>query len=339
MKIILVAGGSGGHIYPCLELAKYFISKGEDVMVCGSNNSLEESIYKKNNLEFKGIDVIKNKVLNFLTTRKQVKKIYKEFNPDLVILFGNYISVSFGLVAILSKIPIYLHEQNVIYGDANILLGLWAKRIYLSLPIDKDYYKKKSILVGNPKGDITRDTLNLDKTKKNILIAMGSLGSSSVNKIIKEFINICDKENIYHIVVGKKHYNNFINNIKLKENIKVYPYIDNLSSYIKECDLFISRAGATTLSEILVNGCPSILIPSPFVKRDHQYKNAKYLADNGACILIEENELNATRLKEEINKLINNYKKLLDLKDNARRLACYDSKRKIYEDIKKYYEG
>ena len=143
MKIILVAGGSGGHIYPCLELAKYFISKNEEVLVCGCYDSMEEKIFKENNLEFKGINVKRNKIVNFITTRKDVIKIYRDFKPDLIILFGNYISVSFGLVAIFNKISIYLHEQNVIYGDANLLLGLKAKKIYLSLPVNSKLYKNK----------------------------------------------------------------------------------------------------------------------------------------------------------------------------------------------------
>ena len=338
MRIILVAGGSGGHIYPCLELAKYLVEKKEHVMVCGCNNSMEEAIYKENDLDFRGVDINKKKILNLLSTHKRVKQIYKEFNPDLIILFGNYISVGFGVTAILNNIPIYLHEQNVIYGDANILLGIKAKRIYLSLPINKDFYKNKSLLVGNPKSDVKTEKFILDKSKGNILIAMGSLGSSSINKVIKEFINISNKEFVYHIVVGKKYYNEFLNLINEKSNVKIYPYLENLSSYIKECDLFISRAGATTISEILTMGSASIIIPSPYVKHNHQYKNAKYLLDNDACVLINEQELSAIKLDEEINMLMNNYKRRLELKYNARKLAVFNSNKRIYEDLKKDYE-
>ena len=112
MRVILVAGGSGGHIYPCLELAKYFKEKNHQVLLCGSLDSLEERIYKENNFDFKGIKIEKKKIISYLKHNQNIKKIYKDFKPDLVILFGNYISFSFGTSAILNKIPIYLHEQN-----------------------------------------------------------------------------------------------------------------------------------------------------------------------------------------------------------------------------------
>ena len=337
MKVILVAGGSGGHIYPCLELAKFLLNKGEKVLLCGCNDSMEEKIYRSNNLDFKGLNIDKNKIKSFFKSKKDIIKIYDDFQPDAIILFGNYISISFAIIAIFKKIPIYLHEQNVIYGDANKLIGLKAKRIYLSLPIAKDIYKSKSVVVGNPKSDMEIQAYKY-KRKNNIVIAMGSLGSSSINKILKEFINIASNENEYHIVIGNKYYDKFIKEVNLKDNIHLYPYLENLSSYIKGCDIFVSRAGATTISEILVNGVASILIPSPYVKHDHQYKNAKYLKDNNACILLEEKDLTALKMERQINDLLKDYKKRLLIKENAKKLASYNTKNKIYKDMISKYE-
>lgn len=339
MKIILVAGGSGGHIYPCLELAKHFRENDNEVLLCGSNNSLEEKIYKSNNFDFKGLDVNRKKIKSFFKNKNKIKIIYDEFNPDAIILFGNYISVSFALVAIYKKIPIYLHEQNVIYGNANKLLGIKAKKIYLSLPIKKDIYHKKSLLFGNPKSDINNTCKLLNKSKNNVVIVMGSLGSATVNKTLKEFIRICNGEVEYHIVVGSKYYESFTKDLKVTSNIHLYPYLDNLSSYIKECDVFVSRAGATTISEILSLGACSILVPSPYVKNNHQYHNAQYLLDNNACILIEESKLNANILNVYINDLIKDYDKRKRIRDNALKLAVLDSKKKIYEDILNDYKG
>ena len=332
MKIILVAGGSGGHIYPCLEMAKFFKNQGNEVLLCGCNDSMEERIYKENNLPFIGLDITRKKISSFLKNRKKVAKIYDEFKPDAILLFGNYISVSFAIVAIIKKIPIYLHEQNVIYGSANMLLGVFAKRIYLSLPIEKNPYRRKTLIVGNPKGD-TKSNLVKFKNKYNVLIVMGSLGSSSINKVLKEFVNIVDNSVDFHIVVGKKYYDDFISKVMVNDNVHLYPYINNLSDYVKSCDVFVSRAGATTISEILSNGAASIIIPSPYVKNNHQHLNAKYLEKNNACILIEESSLDATKLKETINELINNYSKRLNLKINARKLAILDSKKKMYMDM------
>lgn len=333
MKIILVAGGSGGHIYPCLELAKYLIKEGNSVLLCGCKNSMEEKIYRENNLDFIGIDIDKNKLKSFIRSRKIISRLYDEFIPDCLILFGNYISLSFALVALKKHIPIYLHEQNVIYGSANKLIGIWAKRIYLSLPIKNNIYKKKSLLVGNPKSDTFVSNYKY-KSRKNIVIAMGSLGSSSINKLVKELIDIVTPFNDYHIVVGNKYYDKFIKNTHIKPNIHIYPYLNNLASYIKGCDIFVSRAGATTISEILANQVVSILIPSPYVKNNHQYKNAKYLLDNEACVLIDEENLDAKKLNDEINKLLTDDEKRKLIKNNTKKLACYNVKRKIYEDLK-----
>ena len=339
MNVILVAGGSGGHIYPCLELAKYFKEKNHKVLLCGSLNSLEEKIYKENNFEFKGIKIEKKKLISYFKNCKEIKKIYKDFNPSVVILFGNYISFSFGVSAILKKIPIYLHEQNVIYGNCNKLLGFKARKIYLSLPIKDDIYRKKSLLLGNPKSDVLNNKTYVYKNKYNVLIVMGSLGSTTINTMLKKFIDIANSDIDYHIVVGNKYYDQFIKGINKRNNIHLYPYLDNLSAYLKGCDVFISRAGATTISEILVNGVTSILIPSPYVKNNHQYKNAKYLEENNACVLIKEEELSASILNDNINELIGDYSKCMKIKENARKLAIRDAKRKIYEDIIKDYEG
>ena len=183
-------------------------------------------------------------------------------------------------------------------------MGYKAKKIYLSLPIIDDIHNKKSLLVGNPKSDITRNSVHTFKNKYNVTIVMGSLGSTSINDILKQFIEIVPSNIDYHIVVGNKYYKKFISDINKKDNVYVYPYLENLLDYIKASDIFVSRAGATTISEILVNGVSSILIPSPYVKNNHQYLNAKYLLDNDACVLINENELNAIKLNDEINLLL-----------------------------------
>lgn len=338
MKVILVSGGSGGHIYPCLELGKYLEERGYNILFCGGKNTLEEKIMLENKLQYKGIFINRKNPFSYIKNFFESKKIIKQFAPDLIILFGNYISVSFALGAFFLHVPIYLHEQNVVYGRANKFLGYIAKRIYLSLPLLDDVHENKSYLVGNPKSDIKDTTCIKFPRKYNIVIVMGSLGSTTINKLLKEFVSQCNDEIDFHLVVGNKYYEKFIANTSFKQNIHVYPYLKNLLAYLKSCDVFVSRAGATTISEILVNGIPSVLIPSPYVKDNHQYKNAKYLADNGACVLIEEKDLTASKLHDTISQLINNYTKIIDLKFNAKKLAVLNAKTKIYEDLEKTYE-
>ena len=337
MKIILVGGGSGGHIYPCLEMAKFLKHMGHEVLLAGAKDSNEEKIYLDNGFNFVGLAINKKKIRSYFTNRNAIRKTYNEFMPDAIFLFGNYISVSFGLEAILCRIPIYLHEQNVIYGRANMLLGLFAKRIYLSLPIKRNIYKRKSILLGNPKSDNNVEPKKFND-KYNVLIVMGSLGSASMNNIFQKLIEVANPNVALHLVTGKKHYSEFIKLIDVRENIHCYPYLDDLGSYIKSCDILVTRAGATTISEILVNQVASIIIPSPYVKNNHQYLNAKYLEEHSACILLEEKDLTAVKINNTINELIYDYSKRLNLKINAGKLAIYNSKKKIHGDLVKDYE-
>ena len=336
MNIILVAGGSGGHIYPCLELAKYLDKMGENVLLIGSVNSMEKEIYENSNLNYKLLNIGKEKIKGLFLNYDEIEKIYTEYNPQCVILFGNYISFSFALMAFKKKIPIYLHEQNVIYGQANKFIGVFAKRIYTSLPIEKKIYKKKCLLVGNPQGDVVvYEDVKLDKNRKNIFIVMGSLGSKTVNDVLVKLIDIANSKFNYHIITGKKHYHEFLSKINKKDNIFIYPYINPLISYLKDADLVVSRSGATTLLEIINYTIPSILIPSPYVKNNHQYKNAKYLFDNKGCYILEEKYMTAFKLRQMIDRILDNENDLEKMRIQLKSMVCSNSREKIYKDILK----
>jgi UDP-N-acetylglucosamine--N-acetylmuramyl-(pentapeptide) pyrophosphoryl-undecaprenol N-acetylglucosamine transferase len=161
---------------------------------------------------------------------------------------------------------------------------------------------------------------------------MGSLGSKTIINILKKFIFVCDDTIIYHIVTGKGLYNE-LKELNDKNNIKIYEYIDDMISFMKKCDLVVTRSGATTISEIITIGIPSILIPSPYVVNNHQYLNAKYLLDNNACLLIEEKNLNENVLNSKINYLLNNSNLRINMRINALKLAVFDSNSRFYKLI------
>lgn len=346
MKIVVTSGGTGGHIYPAVSLIKYLENQGEEVTFIGGKNKLEEEIAKKEEIRFVGLEFAKrngliNKIkfiISIFKSLKQSLNILKKYEPDVVIGFGNYISFPVCLAAKLKKIPIILHEQNSTMGKANIYLGLLAKKIGYSIPLIKEYYKNKLVNVGNPRSsECLKTRLNnykIDMTKNNILIFMGSLGSSTVNKILKQFIKENKDSNIYHIVTGKNHYKEFVRNIVNKENIIIYPYVEDMISLMRKCDLVVTRSGATTISEIITLGLPSILIPSPYVLNNHQFHNASYLLKNEACLMIEEKNLNASSLKNKIDLLLNNNELRIKLRLNSLKLAVFDSNNKIYKIIK-----
>lgn len=346
MKIIVTSGGTGGHIYPALSLCKYLENNGEKVLFVGGKSKLEEELVRKEEIEFKGLDLnnksgIIAKIKFILNLFKQIYKslrIIKEFKPDVVVGFGNYISLPMCIASIIKGIPLFLHEQNSTMGKANKLLGYFAKKIGYSIPLNKEYHKDKLVNVGNPRSSEclknSQNNIRIDVTKNNVLIFMGSLGSNSINSILKEFINNDNSNNVYHIVTGKKHYDGFINAIKKKSNIHIYPYIENMTQFMKKCDLVVTRSGATTLSEIITLGMPSILIPSPYVSNNHQYHNARYLFDKDACMLLEEKDLTYSVLKDKIEYLLNNSSIRIKYRLNSLKLAIFDSNNKIYKILK-----
>lgn len=346
MRIIVTSGGTGGHIYPAISLIKYLENKGEEVLFVGNENGMEKEITEREGINFIGLNIsrgngIINKIKFFKNMVKsffKAKIIFNKFKPDIVIGFGNYISFPMCIVAYLKNVPIFLHEQNSTMGKANVILGYIAKKIGYSIPLIKEYHKGKLKCVGNPRSsECFRQTFNvfdINVTKNNILIFMGSLGSSTINNILIKFVNENKDTNIYHIITGKKHYETFVKQVTIKENIKIYPYIDDMISLMKKCDLVITRSGATTISEIITLGLPSILIPSPYVVNNHQFYNASYLHKNNACVMLEEKDLSSGILKDNIDYLLKNNGERIKLRVNSLKLAVFDSNNKIYNIIK-----
>lgn len=345
MRIVVTSGGTGGHVYPAVSLIKYLENYGEDVLFIGCKNKLEEEVAKKEEIKFIGLSFGNRKglinkikfILNIIKNIFKAIKIFNEYKPDAVVGFGNYISFPVCIAARIKKIPVILHEQNSTMGRANIFLGIFAKKIGYSIPLIKKYHKNKLINVGNPRSNEclkNRNSVNIDMTKNNVLIMMGSLGSSTINEILIEFISKINDSNIYHIVTGKKYYDSFKNRVNIKDNVHIYPYLEDSISYMKKCDVLVSRSGATTISEITTLGIPSILIPSPYVSNNHQFYNASYLLKNNACILLEEKNLTSTSLKNNIDKLLNNSEYRIKLRINSMKLATFNSTSKIYNLIK-----
>ena len=168
---------------------------------------------------------------------------------------------------------------------------------------------------------------------------MGSLGSSKINDILVKAMNLF-KEKDYEIlfVTGASSYEE-ISKLKFSSNIKVVPYVENLTRIMKNTDLVVSRAGASTLSELIALKLPSILIPSPYVPDNHQYKNALDLSKNNAAVLIEEKDLNGNVLVKTIDEILYDDKKILEMKHNLESLYVPDSATKIYKTIRDIIDG
>ena len=355
MRVVISAGGTGGHIYPALAIINKIKEKepNSEFLYIGTHNRMEKDIVPKHGIPFKTVEIYgfnrKNLFKNFktikclLTAKSKCKKMIKEFNPDVVIGVGGYVTVPVIMAANSLKIKTFIHEQNSIAGKANLWLSRLVDLIGVSFKSSiKEFPKNKTIFTGNPcmedavkKEAMDKKELGLDKNKKLVLFVMGSLGSSKVNEFLVKTMHLFNNKD-YEIlyVTGKNDYEE-ISKKKFSGNVKVVPYIENMTRIMKNTDLIVTRSGASTLSEIIALNLPSILIPSPYVPNNHQYINAMDLVNEKSAILIEEKDLDSEKLVEEIDNLLNSEEKLEEMKKNLDNLKVDGSATIIYENIKK----
>ena len=290
----------------------------------------------------------KNLLKNFKTIAciiksfKECKKIIKEFNPDIVIGVGGYVTVPVIVSAKKLGYKTFLHEQNSIPGKSNRFLAKYCDAIGVSFTSSVNYLpKEKTFLSGNPCSEnainispASKTELGLSANKKLVLITMGSLGSKTINNyLIDNLDNFKNKNYEVLIITGNSCFDSFPKN-NIPENIKILPFYENLTKVMKRTDLCVSRAGATTISEIIALEIPTILIPSPFVANNHQYINAKDLIKNKAAIMIEEKDLKEKNLISVIDEVINDDIKLRHIKDNLKTLKVENSALLIYNKLK-----
>ena len=359
MRVIISAGGTGGHIYPALAIVNCIKEKEpkSEFLYIGTHNRMEKDIVPKYDIPFVGIEMYgfnrKNIFKNFKTikclfkSKRQLKKIIKEFNPDIVIGVGGYITFPVITTAHKLGIKTFIHEQNSVAGKANLMMSDCVDLIGVSLKSsESEFPTKKVVFTGNPCGEnavkvkkVDKTSLGFSKTKKLVVIVMGSLGAENVHKFMENNIDkFSDKKYEVLYITGKNNYED-IKSIKYPSNVKILPYLDNLAGLFKDTDILITRAGASTLSEIIALTVPSILIPSPFVPNNHQYKNAMDLVNNNAALMIEEKDLTFENIDENINRLLNDKKYYLDIKKNLESMQVKDSATIIYNNIRKLIDG
>lgn len=353
MKVIVTAGGTGGHIYPALAIVDKIKEKepNSEFIYIGTTNRMEKDIVPALGLKYIGIEmyglsknIIRDIKVLFLIQKniKKCKDIMKEFKPDIVLGIGGYVTYPVIKAAKILGIKTFIHEQNSIPGKSNRMLGRLADKIGVSFKDSIHYFdESKTVFTGNPCSEralkipnISKTKYGLSKDKKFVLMVQGSLGSSSINAKILEFLQSIDTEN-YEVlyVTGKNSYDEFSKN-KFSSNVFVEPYVENLAGLMKDADVIVSRAGASSISEIIALKKLSILIPSPYVANNHQFFNALDVANNHAAVMIEESALTSKVLKTQIDKLLNDLEMQLNMQLNLVKMQKNDSSTVIYNTIK-----
>ena len=346
MRVVISAGGTGGHIYPALAIIKKIKEKepNSEFLYIGTHNRMEKDIVPKENIPFKTIEIYgvsKNilhdvKVLKcFYTGYKQCKKMIKEFDPDVVIGVGGYVTVPVIYAASKLGYKTFIHEQNSLPGKANTFLSKYATRIGVSFTSTiRSFPEYKTIYTGNPCSEealktkkISKEEFQLDENKELVLIVMGSLGAGKVNEFLIPTLKKAENKK-YQIlfVTGKNGYDE-IKKQDFPLNVKVTPYINPLTGMMKNADVMVSRAGASTISEIVSLKVPTVFIPSPYVPNNHQYKNAMDLVKKGAGLILEEKDLSEELFFKKIEEGL---AKTKTLKHNLEKLYVSDSSTRIY---------
>ena len=354
MRVIISAGGTGGHIYPALAIINKIKEKEPDseFLYIGTHNRMEKDIVPSKGIPFKSIEMYgfsKKIFKNFKTVKclfkafGECRKIIREFNPDIVIGVGGYVTVPVIVSAHKLGYKTFLHEQNALPGKSNKYLSKYCDLIGVSFESSLDKFPKdKAIFTGNPCSEdalkapiVLKSTLGLSATKKLVLIVMGSLGAGRVSKYLEKELNYFkDKDYEVLFVTGKGSYEEVMK-YSYPKNVKIISLYEGLTSVMKKTDVMVSRAGASTLSEIIALEVPSVLIPSPYVANNHQYLNALDLVNKDAALMIEEKDLSDGVLVKKVDSLINDEIKIKEIKNNLRGMQIKDSASIIYDNLKR----
>lgn len=354
MRVIITAGGTGGHIYPALAIASKIkeLEPKSEILYIGTHNRMEKDIVPTYGYRYEPIEIYgfskKNILRDFkdlgliIKAYQKCLKIIKEFKPDVVVGVGGYVTYPVVKAAKKLGIKIFIHEQNSIPGKSNKVLSHYADKIGVSFKDTMDYFPKdKCLLTGNPCSEkaieakeVSKTKFGLSLNKKSVLIVQGSLGSGVMNKIMLKFLQNIDNEK-YEVlyVTGKDYYESFKQN-KFSKNVFIVPYIDDLSGLLKNIDVIITRAGASMISEIMALGKPSIIIPSPYVANNHQFYNAESISNSKAGIMLLEQDVSENVLKEKINYLLDNPKIYREMQASLQKMAIKDSSTIIYQTLK-----
>jgi len=361
MKILLSGGGTGGHIYPALALMNRIKEKYPDseFLYVGTERGLESTIVRKAGVAFKSVEIqglrrslsLENVRTVYLMIKSisDSKKIIKAFQPDVVIGTGGYVCAPVLFAASRLGVPAIIHEQNSVAGVTNKFLSRFVDKICICFEDarnDFSQYADKIVYTGNPRAQevatmTEKASLNdyhLQNGIPTVLIFGGSRGAAKLNvSFVQAYPLFKDKPYQVILVTGETHFEKVSKQIEsLGEhlvNVTVLPYVHEMPQLFKSTDLIVSRSGATTLTELMALGLPSILIPSPYVTNNHQQKNAESLVNNGAAEMILEKDLHAKSLFAAIDRLMLNNSARKEMAFQAKRMGITDASDRIIQVI------
>jgi len=352
-KIIIAAGGTGGHIIPAISIAEELKEKGVQILFVGNKNSMEQKLTMKHNIDFVEINVQKfyrkftfahfKFPFKLIKSIIDSKKIIRKFKPDAFLGTGGFVSGPVGYAAHLLKVPIFLQEQNSYPGATTKILSKYAVKIFLGNQGAKKHLPKEiTIYSGNPINQnaiIERDTIDYKKLglkvdTKKIFLFGGSQGSVVLNKAFFLIIDDILKKG-FEIIwqIGSYSFNEFYPKIKDKSGVYAFDFTNEIGKIYNSVDIAIARAGALSLAELETKKIPAILIPLPSAAENHQYFNALELKEKKVAEIIEQKDLNSEILKDTLFKMLDN---IDEIKENFTSTVHANAAKNIADSIMNY---
>ena len=338
-KLLVVAGGTGGHIFPGIAVADFLKQQGWQVSWIGTPDRMEATVVPKHNIEIEFINVkgvrgngVKRLIkapFMVMNAIFQARKILKAQRPDVVLAMGGYVTGPTGIAAKSLGIPLVIHEQNAVAGMSNRWLAKFASKVLAAFP--SAFAKGQCEVVGNPvRASVAQVSAKQTSTPINILVVGGSLGAQVLNHTLPAVFSALSAQttlNIWH-QTGKNNEQKVTadyQQLGLAENTKVAEFIDDMDSAYQWADLVICRAGALTVSEIAAAGRMALFVPFPHAVDDHQTANAAYLVNSGAALMMQQNAFS----KEAVVDLLTPYliapEKISIMASKAKQLAILDA--------------
>lgn len=367
LRIVISGGGTGGHIFPAVSIANAIreLRPETEILFVGALGRMEMERVPQAGYKIVGLPVRglirplwspKNVgvLLDFLKSKRMVKKVLKEFRPMAAVGVGGYASAATLNAAHKMGVPCLIQEQNSYAGVTNKVLASGADKICVAYDgMERFFPADKIIKTGNPvrqallnstvSREDARKQFGLDPDKKTITIIGGSLGARTVNESILQHLDMVKEvENDIQFIwqTGKYYFNSIKEQLKDRQpkNLIVTDFISDMAAAYKAADLVVSRAGASSISEFCLIGKPVILVPSPNVAEDHQTKNARALSDRGAALFVKDADA-AQQLLPLAIKTVNDDNQLKSLTENVLKLALPDSANIIAKEVIKLAEN
>lgn len=343
--ILIVAGGTGGHVFPGLAVAEVLQKQGKRVLWLGTEQGMENHLIPARGIEFYSIPMLGmrgkgwiRKITTFarlIKTVIQTRKIILKTQTDVVLGMGGYVTAPAGLAAWFLRKKLLIHEQNAIAGLSNRLLAIFATQILQAFP--KTFKSNAKVLtVGNP---VRASIANLPEPperlvqhtgKLRVLVLGGSLGAKAINIVIPEVLAALQQDITIKHQTGKVSYPQTLAAYQAKNlTVELVEFIDDMAAAYAWADIVICRSGALTISELAAVGLASILVPLPSAVDDHQTANAKYLTSQGAGILLPQCELKAETVIQLLKNFAADRNSLVSMASKARSLAMTDAAKQV----------